>query len=318
MSQEPLDFSVSDYLKTTDNPDPYLDISYLYEIDDKSFRQLFSIDTLTKVEQQNSQNYERHYEYIYSGCSETAGWHLSRPDHTEYDDVDYENIKPNIWGEIVGSKFNLIDPLNLGAGGASVMGIVNNIVRQIRLYGAPKHIFVYFPNLDSRITFVKDPDKLMSIGEDQDMVSDICGIGDYESIYSKKPHTVEEVFTKRWASYLNLQSIILLEEICRANKINLIYSTWSTSAHITISAANSLAIESNSLPPFPNYVESDYKKSAGGCLIAAKAIGNNCHVDLSSDPRWYIGKGGTHMGVHAHIHVGETFIQELDNRGFSV
>lgn len=318
MLQEPLDFNVSNYLKTPDKHDPYLDLSYLHEVDDDSFKQFFSIDTLTKVEQQNCQNYEMHYSYIYSGCSETAGWHLSKPDDTEYDDVDYEDIKPNIWGEIVGSKLGLTNSLNLGAGGASVMGIVNNIARQIRLYGAPRHVFIYFPNLDSRITFVTDSSRLVSIGEDQEMVSDISGIGEYETTYSKKPHAVEEIFTKRWASYLNTQSIILLEEICRVNGINLIYSTWSTSAHRTISAANSLALESNSLPPFPNYIESTYKKSAGGCLLAAKHIDSGCHTDACNHPRWFIGKGGTHMGTHAHIHVGEIFIEELRNRGFSV
>lgn len=307
-------FSISDYLKRVDPSDPYPDLGYLFNVSDKDFGQFFSLDTFVKLEQRSSQDYEKHYKYIYSGCSESSGEYLSLS--TSQDPFNYKDVAADIWGSIVGSKLGLSEYLNLSVGGASAMGIVTGLLRQIREYGPPDHILILFPNLDSRVTFVKDDEKLVSLSDNQDLVNDISTIGEYEANYSKRPHVVEEIFTKRWATYLNIQNILFLEDICKALNINLIYSTWSTSTHEILSVANALALKRGHPVPFKNYIVSDYKKSAGGCIHAIKLTPNDCHRDKSDHPLWLIGKGNSHMGVHAHIHAADMYINELSARGF--
>lgn len=310
------DFNSSEYLRSIDLNDRSADLSYLYDISDHNFRQIFSIDVpLRSGKDQTSQEYDKHYKYIYAGCSETLGLYLSAADALEA--ANYQDVKRNIWGDIVGKSIGLIDSLNISSGGASVMGIANSLIRQIRLYGAPEHVFMLLPNLDSRVTFLSDPSRLISNNKNNDLLSEIGTIGEYETNYSKAPHLVEEVLTKRWTTYLNIQSLIALEAICSAEGINLIYSTWSTSTHKVLTSANSLAIDSGSSAPFKNYIPSNYRKSAGGCIDAAEAIPKDCHPNISDHPRWFIGLGDTHMGAHAHVHIADLFLAELLKRGFS-
>lgn len=289
-------------------------IPYLSNLSNKELRHFFSLDTYVKVGDQRSRNYEKHYKYVYSGCSETTGEFLSKSDINGA--YDYAEVKHNIWGDLVGVALDEPSRINLSVGGASVMGIVNMIIRQIRTYGQPDHVLVLFPSLDSRITFVPDSTRLVSLSGSQELVSDISGIGEYETTYSKQPHVAENILSKRWVTYLNTQSILMLEELCRASGINLIYSTWSKSTHEALILANSLAVADSSPVPFRNYIVSDYRKAAGECLDAARLLPTGCHTDFSDHPRWYIGANNTHMGVHAHMHVADLFSKELQNRGF--
>lgn len=299
-------------------PDEYdglVDMSYLQGISNKTFREFFSLDAFGLIDELNALGYKKYYKYVYSGCSETLGEFLSECSDTH--SVDYNETRKHTWGDIVGSRIGIPESLNLAVGGNSVMGIVSSLIRQVRMHGAPDHIFVLLPNLDSRIAFIGDPNSLISLRNPTDTISNVSGVGDYETNYSKKPHMVEEILSKRWTTYLNIQSLLSLEALCEASNINLIYSTWSTATHKVLTAANHIATVDGDPLPFKNYVPSDYRKSAGdiGCMIAANSIDKGCHSNDTNHPRWGIGRGGHHMGAHAHLHIADIFAQELKNRG---
>ena len=314
MSREPSAFSISEYLLTPDDKDPILDLSYLADISDVDFRKFLSLDRFATKDNLYSQDYDRHYTYVYSGCSETMGEYLS--DAPEGTSFNYEETKKLIWGNMVGEYLNITDSLNLGMGGASILGIATGLIHHIRVNGAPEHLLILLPNPDTRITLVQDRDTLVSSNKFNKLISDIGGIGDLEPKYSKKPHAAEDILSRRWTAYLNIQSLLTIEELCRALGINLIYSTWSTALHRLLTAANILAQRGGDPTPFPNYVVSDYQKSGGkgGCIHAADNMKKDCHTNDKNLRSWDIGRGGDHMGAHAHIHMAELFIKELTNR----
>jgi hypothetical protein len=315
VSQEPSAFSISEYLVSPNDNDPIVDLSYLADLSDVNFRKFLSLDRFATKDQLYDQDYERYYKYVYSGCSETMGEYLS--DAPKDSPFDYEKTKKLIWGQLVGEYLDTPDNLNLGMGGASILGITTGLVQHIRANGAPEHLLLLLPNPDTRITLVQDSHTLVSSNKFNRLISDIGGIGDLESKYSKKPHAAEDVLSRRWATYLNIQSLLTIEELCKALKINLVYSTWSTVLHRLLTAGNLLAQRGGDPIPFANYIVSDYQKSGGkgGCIHAADNMKKDCHYNDKNISVWDIGRGGDHMGAHAHIHMAELFIEELANRG---
>lgn len=314
MSQEHSDFSISSYLTEEDENDNLLDLNYLKDLDDVTFTRFFSLENFASKQQLYSPNYDRYYEYIYSGCSETMGEFLCQ--YSDNKLFSYSEVGPLIWGEMVKSSLGVDDSLNMGMGGASIMGIVISLFRQIRLHGAPKHLLVLLPNPETRITFVQDPANLISGNNPNKIISDIGAIGDNEHAYSKKPHLAEEVLSRRWMAYINIQHLLYLEDLCDSYGINLIYSTWSSATHRLISAANDLAQKNDYQVPFKNYIVFDYRKSGGtgGCKTAAKNMKKDCHLNVDNNPLWDLGRGGHHMGIHAHIHAAEIFNKEIVKR----
>lgn len=263
------------------------------------------------------QNLDRHYETIYSGCSETYGDLIAKEGANGV--IDMKGTVEHNWGTIVsnhvGGSF-----ANLATGGASAVSIVDEYMYQIKNFGAPKNLFILFPKIDSRIPFIGDSQYLVS---ETDPTGDhnpfeyinATRIGDSgDMVFSKRPHKVQEVVSKTYATYLNIQAILTLETLCTLTKTNLMYSTWSKETSSVLEAANSTAEKYKLEIPFKNYIKTEYYTIGTDCDSGADRISRACHSkhsELEAHPHYYIGRGGSHMGVHAHRHVAENFIAHL-------
>lgn len=259
----------------------------------KEFIELFSLSEKLDVTK----------ELIFSGCSETTG--------------EYINDLSLVWGSVVATTFSY-KSLNLSVGGASAFSIVNSLIKQIDEQGAPKHLLILFPRIESRMAVPRDPLALNFLTEpnDNSFIHNVTGIGDSVPKYSRVPHNVEEIIPRTLVSYLNIKSILALEAFCRLAKINLIYSTWSSKTDAIISSANRGAKALGFNQPFPNYIESSYKDNFVNGGYASNSLPEKCHLDLANHPLYEQGKND-HMGVHAQLHIAEDFIKELTKRGYS-
>lgn len=277
------------------------------ELTEEDYRRLFSISEIGNGPHEEKAGGGRYFDYIFAGCSETTGWHLGV-------DPSYESVVDFIWGTIVGRGINL-EGLNMSFGGANVLSLVTSLTRHFRLYGPPKHVAILFPRISSRLSILHDPKYIKTKTISDRFVKHVTGIGDLVPEYSKKPHDATEVLPQTLVSYINIQSILMLEELCVAHGIDLIYSTWSASTDAIFEAANESALIHGHRLPFPNYIKSDYNDSFRNGNYGLKALPNTCHADMKDHPMFEEGIGW-HMGTHAHAHVAANFIEELTKRGY--
>jgi hypothetical protein len=256
-----------------------------------------------------------YYETIFSGCSETYG---------QFIDEDLSLANDFLWGTIV-SKSLGTKCVNLGMGGASAISILDDYFYQIKNYGAPKNFFVLYPRIDCRLPFIEDPGYLVDSKEDHGSrpsefeVFNAVNVGIYENEQkiSKRPHVIQKVLARPYVTYLNLQAIINTEALCKLTGTNFIYSSWSIETTSIIEASNEAAKTLNLELPFKNYIKIDYEMIDQSDYQGANSIPQDCHKDLSNHPNFYIGRDNSHMGVHAHAHVAENFMEELTQRGYT-
>lgn len=284
---------LSKFLSLDKSSTSALGIETWTNLSSKEFIELFSL----------SEKLDTTRELIFSGCSETTGEYI--------DDLSL------VWGSVVAATFNY-KSLNLSVGGASAFSIVNSLIKQIDSQGAPKHLLILFPRIESRMAVPKDPLALnfLTKTNHDNFVHNVTGIGDSVPKYSRVPHNVEEIIPRTLVSYLNIKSILSLEAFCRLAKINLIYSTWSSKTDAIISSANRGAKALGLDQPFPNYINSSYKDNFVNGGYASNALPEKCHLDLANHSLYEHGRND-HMGIHAQLHIAKDFIEELTKRGYA-
>lgn len=302
----------------------------LFSAPDRLVLDIFSLKLRKSHEKEAlNQDLNRYYETIYSGCSETYGSHIATGtlppmEGDKERPPDLSTAYHNIWGSIVCSQIGG-EFLNLATGGASAISILDDYMYQTRKYGAPKNLLVLFPRIDTRLPFVNDPDVLISKPANDEFfelneyvyATQVAEDGLTQK-FSKKPHAIQSVMSGTYAAYLNLQAILTLELLCDLSNTNLIYSTWSLETAGLIEAANEYANTNSYDMPFKNYIQIDYRIYGSDYDKLAEDLPKNCHQDLKTHPLYNIGAENSHMGVHAHAHVAENFLDELTKRGYSV
>lgn len=290
----------------------YPHISVFSNFSSEEFQEFFSLDYAYFEDRAISgQNYEKLYDVVFSGCSETTGRLLS-------DDDSYSESH-HVWGKVV-SKYYGVDSLNLAIGGASAMSILHDFRDYVNKNGPPKHFLVLFPRLDARIELFQD--NLFLINDDNQNESyrpkvNSTRLGESTAKYSKAPHKAQDVLSGTYVNFLNVQSILTLETLCAALNINLIYSTWSTESAVLIEEANREALSRGKTIPFKNYIETSFNCLANDHKNAAEQMPTDCHLELSGHPQFYAGYDESHMGAHPHAHIGEEFVAELTKRGYT-
>lgn len=262
------------------------------------------------------QDLDKHYETIFSGCSETYG---------DFIDRDLSAANDYVWGTIV-SNYLETKSANLAMGGASAISILDDYLYQIKNYGPPKNFFVLYPRIDCRLPFIEDPGYLINFkGDDEHSypsefeIFNAVNIGIYENEQkiSKRPHAIQKVLARPYVTYLNLQAILNAEVLCKLTGTNFIYSSWSIETTSIIEASNEAAKFLNLEVPFKNYIKIDYEMIDTDYDQGAMSIPKDCHKELNNHPNFYMGEENSHMGVHAHAHVAKNFIDELTKRGYT-
>ena len=291
---------------------------------DYFFAQIVGLDRKYKQGRlEQKQNLDRHYDTIFSGCSETYGDFIAGKPFIDGQHVDLDPAKPYIWGTIVSEVFGY-NYANLAMGGASAISILDDYLYQVKNYGAPKNFFVLYPRIDSRMPFFEDPGYLINLEEpnstaERDEVFNAVNIGAFEADHkiSKRPHLIQEVMSQPYVTYLNLQAILQAEILCKITKTNFMYSSWSLETTSIIEASNEAAEILGSPAPFENYIKIDYHMVGTDYERGAESISWGCHQELQDHRNFYMGEGGSHMGVHSHRHVADNFIEKLTKRGYA-
>lgn len=256
------------------------------------------------------QNYDKHYNIIYAGCSETTGRLLSEDDKS-CDNEEY------VWGNYLARSLDL-DYLNVSLGGAGAYSIVSSVLTQIDKNGSPKHLFILFPQLGTRFQVAQD-DTLRNLdGHRTNDLFSLCGtVGlNASANYGKKPFNSAHVLGPTLAAAYSVQAIRTVELVAKLAKINLIYSTWSLETQAFITAANKTAEDANQEIPFKNFIENENVYIGNHANSTPTPIAQGCHKELESHKRYNLGRRD-HMGVHAHAHLAKIFIEELTKRGYT-
>jgi hypothetical protein len=256
------------------------------------------------------QDMSHNYDLVFSGCSETTGEYLT--------DAPESYGGEDIWGFIV-SKHLEISALNFGFGAASAYEINKRLFSRFSRHGNPKTLLCVYPDL-TRLNIPNDPNNLVDkrfIGSKfPPIYSQACtqiGSSGATPNYSKKPHLKEDVIPGIVPLWLNLQSILTLEQYCRSNNVKFLYSTWSPQADDIISSINILSLAKHGVKSYAGYLDGkllDWRilEENGGCVLPEhnlKTITNKKYFSFGSD--------GLHMGTHKHMHFAELFIDALQN-----
>lgn len=180
------------------------------------------------------------------------------------------------WANIVNSHFDMGSFLNIADVALSIDIIVNNIISYINLFGAPKAIFVLFPDFN-RVTVMKN----------NNITTDWIELKLYES---KKDH-LDEILLKE---YFSLKA---LETICKINSIPLLYSSWQRATVEVFNTFKEKGLLECSFDIYDNYdlkVE-DYDKSS------------------SKYPNyWKNARDRVHFGERWNRYFADSFIKQIE------
>jgi hypothetical protein len=254
------------------------------------------------------QDFNKQYDFVFAGCSQTHGDHIAPP-------LVPNGSHENIWGFLVAKHFN-IETINLGMGADSCYNIVKRLLHHFSLVGNPKTLAVLFPDL-YRLTMPIDKDVL--IGKNPSGINALI-----ESVflseenrteiskpkYSKIPYYKEEVISNLTPLWLNIQSILMLEQYCKSSGIRLIYGSWYPDTDLIINKIKIGYFKKYDLEIFQSYINLD---SIRWEKDGHKKFG--CHKDLLNQNTkiFNFGVDNQHMGTHRHKHISELFIQEITN-----
>lgn len=265
---------------------------------------------------------------LYAGCSNTFGTGV--PEET-------------IWGTVLANKLNL-PYANLSKQGASAQWIVKNIFAYFDEYGHPDVLCCLFP----------DPYR-MSIASNEDLLTDSThpairkedlkrhSISSVFEVhlgmnlspkkspeYSKKPHKMTDVIPADAAVYASIQSVLMLDQYCRAAGIRFVWSTWDVGYVDFLQEMKALYPKK-----YSSLLDSDMycwinnpDKEVGGEVYVGEEFrhnnrGNlpakNCHADLLKKygVNFYRGMDAldgvynAHPGVHQHAHIADAFLKVL-------
>jgi hypothetical protein len=261
----------------------------------------------------------RHYDYIFAGCSETEGSFLTSKlelaDIEHYKRVtNYSEFSKYIWGNVLGAELKL-EGLNLSFGGASAFAMIDRFISYCSTNGSPKVAAMLFPPLTTRIHTAQDFSRFQLDPAEQENATVVAvNAGRIsENKYSKAPHLITDVLPPVHMLYHNIRMIKILESYCLVAGIKLAYSTWSYESHYILSQANEVATKFGLDIPFKGYVdtETDIWREAWPHDLPVEI--RDCHRELlkDTDPLFWKGSDGDHMGTHRHAHIAETIAIKL-------
>lgn len=273
-----------------------------------------SLSTFFTLEENNAkelyrpqdQDFEKKHDIIFSGCSQTHGHYISQPL------VKNGNYK-NIWGFLVAEHFNK-SSINLAMPAQSIYLIVKGIINQISKYGKPEIVLVCFPDFgrfSMPYSQIINPQRAINKRNGKlSYINNTVIEFDNHPTFSKIPHKAEDVLDLTIPLFYNLQSILFLEKYCKTNNIYLKYSSW----HTATSALLSLLKENTG--DYHNYIDVDnFMFWSDGLTHVRENLFKDCHKEFENE--YYnifnMGRDGSHMGIHRHLHIAEGFIKEIEN-----
>lgn len=281
-------------------------LSELFEKKDKEINQFFGFDSGREPDHFNpkDQLMNKHYDFIFSGCSETHGDWISPP-------TVKDGSVSKIWGFQVADKLNFDKPLNLAMGGFSAHAIIKDLISYCIKNGNPKTILILFPDFGRFPHVVNQKITAKNLSNNHDYIQHfyLSPAEEYDfPPLSKAPHEATEVLSYKQSVYINLQSIIMFEQYCKSNNIYIKYSSWDYLANTILKKCKSV---------YPNlysgYTPLDFTNWHNWDVRHHPNL-DNCHLELKNIyPKIFnFGGDGRHMGIHRHTHIAEGFVEEYE------
>lgn len=246
-----------------------------------------------------NQNFNKNYELIFSGCSQTNAEYISIQNHSK---GDYKQI----WGFQVAEKINK-ETINLALGSWGADTIVKNLLGFFSRNGNPKILLVLFPDF-SRFE-LPETKKFKPLRYQN---SDYIGhqsLRDYindekQCDISKSPHKWKDIVDQTVPLWQFLQAILILEQYCKSSNIFLRYSSWDSQTNILLHT-----LKENTLL-YKSYAELD----SDLWLNYVPSTHIKCHEELNFlyDGIFHMGSDNHHMGIHRHVHIAEGFLKEIE------
>lgn len=228
-----------------------------------------------------------------------------------------------IWSSIVSKSLNL-DSVNMGWPGASVTGIVGNLMHYFKKYGNPEYLFCMFPEFARMQVFLNN-NILVSSSSYSDGFQEVqlSHLLDYNERpkYAKKPFMLEDIFANEIAHYYSLKSIQMLEQYCDAAGIKFLWSMFHEPDHRGIKK-----LADNEYGYYNHFIDTkqDHWLKDKDSNDIVRTDGNSttildCHKDQQDvfGERFFLGgdtelgRERAHFGVHRHIHTAEVFIEKV-------
>lgn len=219
-----------------------------------------------------------------------------------------------IWPNLVYRKTEAKSIANLALSGASVTNQIRNLGIYIQKYGTPKIVLCNFPDLYRYETISKD--KKIVFGS------------------TKAPYQHYK-YSDSFAIYENIKNLLLLESICKSNKIKLLWSTWHNDGWYQVGEEYFIDNFKNYLPFQRNEcLDPENKKfMTKSCGAYTEEVEDfyECAYDRYDVPKKYIDKKlekntienlinktkknnllmTSHKGAHHHWHWAEYYIRNI-------
>jgi hypothetical protein len=230
-----------------------------------------------------------------------------------------------IWSSIINQKFNF-DSVNMGFPGASVTGIVGNLMHYFKVYGNPEYLFCMFPDFSRMQVFLNKEIMVSSSNTKIDGITEIqmAHLSNYNNRpkYSKKPFLIEDVLPNEIPHYYSLKQIQMLEQYCDAAGIKFLWSMFEEPDHSSI-----VKLKNNEFGYYSHFIDTEQQRWSKDLnsndvfsSIGEQEVAIKCHKTERETfgDRFFIagdvelGRERAHFGIHRHIHAADFFIKEIE------
>jgi len=213
---------------------------------------------------------------IFAGCSYTFGEGLPE----EY-----------LWSSLLSKKLSLPkdNVYNLGAMGASSKLIVKNILSFIRTYGKTDFIFVMLPDIHRDLVYDEKSNSFINCFPHTQWLTS-------KESKTKKDFTLN--YIPEHSIFDGIEYIRMLEDVCSANEVKLVWSTWSDEAHRIYSQLN-----------FNNYVSQGQIEMSRRSEEQKKRK-ERFYYNKDNLPYWEIAQDDAHPGTFWTTTISELFYKE--------
>jgi|688.fasta_scaffold72068_3 hypothetical protein len=255
------------------------------------------VEYVTNKYKYRSNDFTGKEELLILGCSQTFGHGM-----------------PNefTWPYILAESLNM-DFARLALGGDSLQGQVIKAFEYFEKFGHPKIIVGTFPLYRMEIPYVKDQfevkDKRGHIGKKIQQLQ--IPAGQHPKLI-KSPYDAESVIKREIAIFYNFMFIKMLERYCESNNIKLIWNIWEDHKYQIYNYINNNEKIKHILK---NYFIGNLEPY--NTFSHSPSISADCHQEFKNHPLFNHGSdldpntGGSHWGLHKHIHIAEEFHQKI-------
>jgi len=251
---------------------------------------------------------------LIAGCSQT--WGVGIPKEYRFSNVIQKNTTQLVH--------------NISFPGNSVSATVRLIFAYIKQFGNPKSIYCMMPPFE-RFEVVPNIERFLledihqANPKHRDSFSPIL-VSTYSEEYDKiqrAPFTPEHTINLESIHFWQAQSLLMLEQYCKATNINFAWSTWSTWCGMP----DTIIDLKNRGLGYETFIDIPFRKWKYDYENYIDKIGDDCHQDLNNEypeifhaamDRYKYGKrtrvdsnAFAHWGSHRNAHVAEIVLKYM-------